>query len=466
MAISENTPPDAPKASAQTKADSKTQAKDTSDTQASSETQANIAQPSDSVSNTFETANKASDIQQIHLDSKKAARRASLKKWGFFLGLLILLIIIAALSATLFYGEKYATEQLANQNSKIKELRTQLNQDIQLRRTDISKNSHTLDQLTSQLSNQKKTLERRLLAAEDRLKSQNKRLLSLSTTTREDWLLAEAEYLLKLANQRVLIEKNVEGADALLEEADNILRDLDDPDLYSLRQAIHKDLAALRLTVKIDQQGIYLSLVALAEQIENLPILPITPTLPFSNNANISTKNISRENITDKNMARENVPSLNKPTDEDSLLTPNTMSVLSTISSHVKSFFSSVQHSLQSYIRITDHDEKPTLIQTPESALYLQQNLRLMLERAQLALMREQQTIYSSSLNQAQVWLEKYYPLNEKRRRYIEQLEIEKNKNISRSLPDITQSLELLHTYIEQLHLLQGAGKPALGEAQ
>ena len=38
-----------------------------------------------------------------------------------------------------------------------------------------------------------------------RLDSHNKRLLSLSSTSREDWLLAEAEYLLRLANQRLLM---------------------------------------------------------------------------------------------------------------------------------------------------------------------------------------------------------------------------------------------------------------------
>ena len=46
-----------------------------------------------------------------------------------------------------------------------------------------------------------------LSQVDQRINAQQQRLINLSTTSREDWLLAEAEYLLRLANQRVLIER-------------------------------------------------------------------------------------------------------------------------------------------------------------------------------------------------------------------------------------------------------------------
>ena len=83
------------------------------------------------------------------------------------------------------------------------------------------------------------------------LNGQQQRLLNMSTTNREDWLMAEAEYLLRLANQRVLIERSATSAVGLLESADAIMEQvaagLGDPELFAIRRAIAQDLAALRL---------------------------------------------------------------------------------------------------------------------------------------------------------------------------------------------------------------------------
>ena len=371
------------------------------------------------------------------LDTKSTLKQKKKRRWKTFFIILLCLILFGIIAAAIYYNYSYSRRTLAQQNIELEQLKTSLDQSntalTQSQRQIQSlteKNSTSISKLGSTLSQQGNSYEQRLKIAEDRLQAQNKRLLSLSTTTREDWLLAEAEYLLKLANQRVLIEKNIDGADALLTEADTILRDLDDPDLFPLRKAIHDDLAELRLTVKVDQQGIYLSLASLSSQIESLPILPISKTLPIKN----------------------------QPQERSFPVNDTTLS----LTQKIKISFYNVLDSLKDYIRITDRTENPILVLTPESALYLQQNLRLMIERAQLALMREQHVIYQNSLEQAQVWVQKYFPDNEKRALFLKQLEIEKNKEISRIFPDITDSLELLHSYIEQLHQLNGVGKPKL----
>lgn len=370
-------------------------------------------------------------------DTINALPQKKKSKWRKFFIALLCLILLGIITAAIYYNYSYSRDALAQQNIELQQLKislaqsnTSLTQSHTKTQSLTEKNRATISDLDNTLSQQGNSYEQRLKIAEDRLQAQNKRLLSLSTTTREDWLLAEAEYLLKLANQRVLIEKNIDGADALLTEADIILRDLDDPDLFPLRKAIHDDLAELRLTVKIDQQGIYLSLASLSSQIESLPILPMTKTLPI------------------KNQLQERSFPINDTT--------------LSLTQKIKISFSNVLGSLKDYIRITDRTENPILVLTPESALYLQQNLRLMIERAQLALMREQHVIYQSSLEQAQTWIQKYFPANEKRALFLKQLDIEKNKEISRIFPDITDSLELLHSYIEQLHQLNGVGKPKL----
>lgn len=370
-------------------------------------------------------------------DTKNALSQKKRNKWRKFFITLLCLILLGIIAAAIYYNYSYSRNALAQQNIELQQLKTSLSQsNASLTQSHTQtqsltqKNRATLRDLDNALSQQGDNYEQRLKIAEDRLQAQNKRLLSLSTTTREDWLLAEAEYLLKLANQRVLIEKNIDGADALLTEADIILRDLDDPDLFPLRKAIHDDLAELRLTVKVDQQGIYLSLASLSSQIESLPILPMIKTLPLN----------------------DELQERSFPINDTSL----------PLTQRIKISFSNVLATLKDYIRITDRTENPILVLTPESALYLQQNLRLMIERAQLALMREQHVIYQNSLEQAQTWIQKYFPENEKRALFLNQLDIEKNKEISRIFPDITDSLELLNNYIEQLHQLNGVGKPKL----
>ncbi|TBR36406.1 hypothetical protein CBF23_015170, partial [Marinomonas agarivorans] len=60
------------------------------------------------------------------------------------------------------------------------------------------------------------------------------KLKRLENTTKEDWKLAEAEYLIRLANQRLLMEKDVIGAKNMLLNAVDILEQLDDPLLFDV----------------------------------------------------------------------------------------------------------------------------------------------------------------------------------------------------------------------------------------
>ena len=280
-------------------------------------------------------------------------------------------------------------------------------------------------------------IEKRIAASEQRLKAHNKRLLSLSTTTREDWLLAEAEYLLKLANQRVLIERSASAAISLLVQADSIFRDLDDPDLFPLRQALAKDLAALRLAKEIDVEGIYLTLTALSEQVENLPLRH-------------SWEEISKPSTSANNEARE--------AEALELTVQNALE--QSRWQKLKQGFADFVSGLDSYVRITDHSYKAELLLEPNSAMYLQQNLRLILERSQLALLREEKEIYQSSLAQAKNWLMKYYPKSASRLTFVTEIEKLHDQKIIRELPNITGSLELLRAYIERLHKLGESRKP------
>ncbi|MFT7559549.1 MAG: uroporphyrin-3 C-methyltransferase [Flavobacteriales bacterium] len=280
----------------------------------------------------------------------------------------------------------------------------------------VASNAKT-NQLVKNLTDNNAGYKKRLELTESRLDSTTKRLRALSSTSREDWLLAEAEYLLKLANQRIVIEKHASNAIALLEEADEILRAMDELELRPLRAAITRDLAALKLADAVDFEGLYLQLNALAEQVENLPLY--TSTL----------SELGRVDEVGGAVANEN-------------------------NGVLVSSFKRFLEKYKDYIRVVDLDENSKGLISTESTLYLQQNLRLTLERSQLALLREHEKIYQQSLQQAQTWVLKYFPVSERSQKFNRELASLSQKNIIQELPDISHSLELLHVYIDSLHRL------------
>lgn len=396
--------------------------------------------------NKTSTDNSNADMNTGSSASNKPADMQSKpgkKRTGLWFALILVLIVLGALG----YGAYYADTWLKNRDAQTQAQLEQLKQQ-QMAQTQninaIAQSQSRFSEVDKSLAAQLQQSEQRLAAAEQRLALQNKRLLSMSTTSRDDWLLAEAQYLLKLANQRILVERSAAGADALLTEADGILRDLGDPDLFPLRQALAKDLAQVRLVDKIDLEGMFLQLQALSNSVEKLPVKPTWDQL--ADNGEIKPLLPNTESEEQQATAEQN-----KNTEEQGLAAK--------LWGKTVQGFGQFTGKLDDYIRVRHHDIAPEPMMSPQAAMYLQQNLRLVLERAQLALLREQPEIYQSSLAQATLWLKKYYPNTQAREAFIAQLDQLAATPIVQTLPDISQSLELLHTYIAELHQLKGVEK-------
>ena len=341
---------------------------------------------------------------------KKSGKRIPLWFWAL---IFVFLLLFAAFAASLFFVRSGFKSELARLESQRESFQENyiIASEFESSMRDIRM---ALDDLHTDMASQKAQLRQ----LEQGAKAFNRRLLAMSTTSRDDWQLAEAEYLLKLANQRVLIERKPDTAIGLLEEADAILRDLANFDLLPLRKAIKDDLLALKLSEKVDREGIYLELSTLAERVESLPLVP-------------QHYQASIEETMDDG----------KPAGKE------------------KSIMSSFIESFSNYVRVIDHSDKPEAILPPDETAYLHMNLRFMLERAQIALLREQQAIYEKNLSQAIFWIKSYFSTSPKAKAYERSLVALKEKNISINLPDISHSLELLHDYIDTLHQLGETGQ-------
>lgn len=296
--------------------------------------------------------------------------------------------------------------------------------------------STTRQQLQQQLQSRTQQQEAQLNRLQDRVDGHQQRLQSLSTTSREDWLLAEAEYLLKLANQRVLLERLPSNAIALLEAADAIIKQvaggLGDAELFAVREALAEELSALKLIDPVDKEGIYLQLNALARAIDNLP--------------------------------RVRGHTLAGPTQEPEAIEPETDQVAQAESwwERLWAEVKDMAGILDEYIKIepAEAPAQPLVDQYTSQAAVL--NVRLLLEQAQVALLKEQPVAYRQSLQQAQSMLDEYFIESPQAREVRQSLQRLQAVEIAPPLPDISDSLKMLNGYIRQLHKLQPAAEGQL----
>ena len=253
---------------------------------------------------------------------------------------------------------------------------------------------------------------------EEELATLRTELARFSAHDRESWLLAEAEYLLRLSNQRLIMAGDTVAAQALLASADAVLRELDDVSLHSVRSAVASDLAAVRAVPKIDLEGIYLRLSALAEQADKLVIFQFPE--------------------------RDARP--REATEED-------------WQARLQQGYEQALLKLSDYVIIRRRDVPMQALMDPQWEGLVRQNLRMLLEQAQVALLSSNQALYESSLERAQHWVAQFFESDaaaaQAMAREIRQLAA---LQVQVTMPEISRSLEALDSAIER-RLQQGGGE-------
>lgn len=244
---------------------------------------------------------------------------------------------------------------------------------------------------------------------EEQLSGVRSELARFSANDRESWLLAEAEYLLRLANQRLIMAGDTDSAQALLGSADGVLRELDDVGLHPVRAAVASDIAALRAVPRVDLEGIYLRLAALAEQAAGLVIFefPDQPSQP------------------------------REATAED-------------WQTRLEQGYEEALVKLSDYIIIRRRDVPMQALMDPQWEGLVRQNLRMLLEQAQVALLSSNQSLYEASLERASHWVGEFFESDEAAARAMDR-EIRQlaGLQVAVSLPDISGSLAALDAAIE-----------------
>lgn len=242
------------------------------------------------------------------------------------------------------------------------------------------------------------------------------RLAELAGTSRQDWQLAEAEYLLRLANQRLHLERDGNSALSLLLAADRVLQETRNPRLNPVRATLAEEILALRSSPMLDISGAVLRLQALQAQIIDLPWIP-DRMLPDNGTALLQVE--------------AEPESVEKQWYERAWYT--------------------VRAALASVVRIRARAEPVAAPLTPDQRYYLQQNMNLMLEQAQIALLREQEPLYRHNLQRVSQWLDQYLLIDDERTQALKAALHElQGWQVTSERPDISASLLMLQRLMEQ----------------
>ncbi|MDG1304740.1 MAG: uroporphyrinogen-III C-methyltransferase [Pseudomonadales bacterium] len=338
----------------------------------------------------------------------------------------ILALVVAGYAAYLIYE---SSSELKEARTSVRSLEIEL---ANLKRTSdqkIEQLSVALEQTTASIS-QIREAENTAIAdlgasfevATEQLRTELRAELNEGLgTSGEDWLLAEVEYLIRLANQRVLMERDVSGALSLLSSADEIVEQTSGIAAYELRESLAYDIANLKAVSDLDTDGIFLSLSAMVSQVPEL---------------------------------RRKQPELSPPTQ---IQVEN-----GEAQNYYQQFLSLVNNIFGRVLNSVDYRRDGVAITPllpPKEEYYLRQNLILKFEMAQLALLRNDQPVYQTSLSEAKLWIVKHFVETDPRTVALvialdQLVEVE----VDRSLPNISGSLRAVRGLLNTLHQQDSRG--------
>jgi len=262
------------------------------------------------------------------------------------------------------------TDALTNSVSTLQSQSEELANQITQLGGDIKRSAENIDQVWP-LKEGQQTLKAKLSALNDEVNA----LKIAPDISRTDWLLAESRHLINIANHQSQLNNNKAAAVVALETANQRLGQIDNPSIGAVRQVISDTIIALRNTAQPD-------VASIAQAIANLE--------------------------RDVNKLQEIAPGSHPDQTSTQAPAPVDIDV-----SDTESFFSKVWHDIQSLvvIRRASSEDAPVLL-PPGQRFFLQQNLRLKLEAARIALLSGDTATFHSSLKTSRNWLNTYFDMS------------------------------------------------------
>ncbi|MGL4795882.1 MAG: uroporphyrinogen-III C-methyltransferase [Aeromonas jandaei] len=326
-----------------------------------------------------------------------AVVNGSKSRSGAVLGGVAILLALGLTCGLYLHGHKNAVAQQA----ELAQLKQQL-------ASAMSK----IDQSNSKDAEQLAALGQTQQRLQGEMQGLQNRVLDLNDKRPNDWMLAESEYLVRMAGRKLWLEHDLVSAITLLGNADERIAALNDPSLMPIRKALAEDITKLKGMPRIDREGLTLKLAALEDQIELLPL--------------------SAVNMPEAKQEQDQAVSTN-PDEWESNLKKNWVKFT------------------ENFITIRRRDGAVEALLSPQQEFFLRENLKTKLLQAQLAVYREQQSLYEDSIDKAQRWLTQYFDTDNSATHYMQgELDKLKGEQIQISYPEQFKTQAMLEQVLTE----------------
>jgi len=300
------------------------------------------------------TAEQTTDV----VDIKVSTAKSPLSKLALFAILLILILAGFVGFGVDYYLKDKKLEQSEIENLVAKQVKLLANVDEKIQQQ-TTNNNVVLSQF-----------QKEILAQQESQNILKQKMAEVSGRRPNDWLLAEANYLVSMAGRKLWQEKDQQTAVALLTTADQRLAEMNDESLITLRLALTKDISMLSALPKDQTQNVALTIDGLIAQIDNLKLNTIT------------------------------LPEPTAPTTEAALSTNDGWK------EHLKKNWYAL---IDGFVKVRKHEGSATPLMSAKQQWYLEENLKNKLIQAQLAVYRKQQEAFSRSIGLSKKWVLQFF---------------------------------------------------------
>ncbi|HAT1940671.1 uroporphyrinogen-III C-methyltransferase [Legionella pneumophila] len=279
----------------------------------------------------------------------------------------------------------------------------------------LDNNANHLQQIQSDLTSKIDSLNKELQTAMKQKLYQN-----------NDWLLLKARYYLELAQINVHWSDNFNTSVALLQQADALLKGMNIPKIFTIRQTIAKEIAQLKSISVVDITGILSQLDAAQAAINN--------------------------------------PSIQSVVDQQEVLNHITKSEESGKTGWRNRLQDSVSF-LEKLVVIRRHNENIQPLISPLYESAIKENIRLNLQEAQWAILNNNPAVYQFALNQAIANLKRVFnDSSQNTDALIKQLSTLQNVKLTQEKPVVGQAIPLINQMIDNKELLVDQANSKKGE--
>lgn len=352
--------------------------------------------------------NEATEKSVVKSSPKMTKERQPSGKAGVIIGVIAIILVLISTGGLFYHGH----QQSMVQQQTIAKLQSQQQAQRDSQQSfslQFNENQQRVTKQLQQTAQQLNVMRNNEQLAASQLETVQLAIANLKMRNPNEWMLAEAEYLIRMAGRKLALEQDIDTSLALLSSAGRRITELNDPSLLALRKVIEQDITTLAKLPRIDRDGVALKLSIQAKEVSNLPLAGFVRPEPNQVEEALSSDAADwKENLT-KTWHR----------------------------------FS------ENFITVRRHNDSVEALLSPKEAWYLTENLKTKLLQAELSVYRQNQAIFTNSVSTSIEWINSYYDTSRRETQaMLETLNGLRDAVITAEYPSKLQSAPLIQTTI------------------